>query len=347
MLLAVLVTVLIIVAFITSVIWMPILLCFDARVCADITEDRYRDVGRTWPDKLALALCAVLFGFVLRLVWKPIVDLLPMSRRKFFISSGMSFGRKDISEYSPKTQVKYFENVDVRTKLDLLRFKFTKAVMDLIWWRGDYEEIFIKAGCHLTTDQFIDLVSCKPDLAKNYLLKRTPRNEIIDALVKAAKPNARAWEVLVNWLSCQKPSEQLVAKVLSVSNKETAETIIKIVDRWADMDAVNGIHYPDLTFEETLEAKKADWENFCKGKENIYYKAQAKMDFIQYKVFHETGHQVDKRALESLLVSVKMPRYIRELLTNEWETLDEKVLAVVKADAVKYAIYMAVKKLKN
>ena len=64
------------------------------------------------------------------------------------------------------------------------------------------------------------------------------------------------------------------------------------------------------------ESNPAKWRKFCKNNSKIYAGAQMEMDDEQYKIFHETGHLLDKAAIAYLLCNTT-PTYCRLIFRYE------------------------------
>ncbi len=332
---------------ITSPLWLPLL----ARLDGDIAREM--NVSREYHDnwyKSCLSWCAWAMCRTSLWLCSPIIAMLPMKYRAEFIRNG----KKRVCEYPVKTQVAYYKSHCDGSKQSLLSSAvFSAEARATIWQDKSEWENWILSGLPLTKGQIIDMIkSGATVLLWGYFKDNTPNKETVCILCElAAQGHGSAQELLVKLICQQRPSKELIARILASGQTRFIERVNEILDSYADMDAVNfNVSHVDgkMSDEEKAKIVAERWANFCKVKKSISLTAQKKMNHAQFKVFIATGHVLEYYALLHLLLNVNDEDYLKDIIATELEQIKEnKILSALKADYWRYSCYLAVVSKQN
>ncbi len=283
-------------------------------------------------------------------LYAPLIKVLPMKYRAEFIRNG----KKRVCEYPVKTQVAYYKSHCDGSKQSLLSSSvFYAEAREAIWNDPSERKNWILSGLPLTKGQIIDMIkSGATVLLWGYFKDNTPNKETVCILCElAAQGHGSAQELLVKLICQQRPSKELIARILASGQTRFIERVNEILDSYADMDAVNfNVSHVDgkMSDEEKAKIVAERWANFCKVKKSISLTAQKKMNHAQFKVFIATGHVLEYYALLHLLLNVNDEDYLKDIIATELEQIKEnKILSALKADYWRYSCYLAVVSKQN
>jgi hypothetical protein len=329
-------------AVITSPVWYSIMIFVSPSEAADFIWSNAKYDIQGWFGGLLEAISQIAFRFLMNLLWAPIIAMLPMKYRQSFITSS----DKPLSKYSVKTQLAYYKRKDAETKKNLLRYDHLSAEARKEIWQIHVErENWVDSGKELTLEQISELLDRSKILSWRYFKKHTPNKDELNLLINRVRHNyAGAQEhVLINLICQQRPSSELIGKLLTTGNKELIARVNSIIDWYADMDAVN-FRTDHLTgIDDEAERKRIvseSWINFCKHKEKIHCDAQKRMGMEQFKVFVETGHKLDYEALRYLCLDVKNLNYLALIIEAEYDQIDEPIQTALKSEFHAYRVYL-------
>ncbi|MBQ7633387.1 MAG: hypothetical protein IJS88_04660 [Alphaproteobacteria bacterium] len=326
---------------ITSPLWLPLL----ARLDGDGDIAREMNVSREYHDnwyKSCLSWCTWAMCRASLWLCSPIIAMLPMKHRANFISEG----KKALADYRVKTQVSYYKTFCREGQVNLLGGRqLSQAAIAAIWKanEGDDRAKCIDAGLALTEETVRELCS-KGDntsLLWRYFKKNTPNKTMLQILLDMARQGYVAPQnVLLNLIRQQRPDAALLGKLLTIDQKYFDERVKEILDEYADIDAAT---YTSDSEEDVIER----WSNFCKGKKEISPKAQKYMNHKQYKIYVDTGHNLDFYVLQHLLLSISNENYLKDVVEDEFDNIKGKMLLALKAEYWRYSVYLAVKEAKS
>jgi hypothetical protein len=258
-------------------------------------------------------------------------------------------GDKQLRAYPVKTQVAYYMECCDEGKQSLIRnSSLSQETFKVLWEKGEYANYanFVHSGAKLSTKQIDDL--CKKGettLLWDYLKGRTPDKETLDVIIRNVRGNyAAAMDVMIHLIKQTRPNNELVSKLLNINNESFVQRVAEVLDLYADMDAVEfgteNVKSDNEDVKQKVVAEK--WTNFCKHKKDISRAAQKKMSHAQYRVFAQTGHKLDFYALQYLLLNVPSELYLKEMIVNEFATINAALQTALKAEYWRYSVYLAV-----
>ena len=337
--------VLCLVAVAASPVWFPVCVLINAEECAFQINAHPEKKCSNWAYICMYLTC---MAAVRSVGWlnKPFIAMLPMKYRREFILQGS----KPLCDYSTMTQVRYYKTFIGEGKSNLIACSnLSEEARDAIWADKDERQYWVLSGRELADEQVKDLVlEGKSALLWSYFKKNTPSQQRMYELIKYAREGYEsAQNVLIKLIKQQRPDHKLVARLLMTGQTEFTNRVQEVIDEYADMDAVNdGPSVFDDLSEEEKEKKAAErWYNFCKAKKNIDSAAQKKMSHKQFKVFAETGHQLEYNALLHLLLNIDDEEYLRDIIVAEFEQIETgNLVAALKADYWRYSTYLAEKR---
>lgn len=335
--------VLCLVCVVTSPLWFPIYAIKSPESCAiNLNASPDRKDGLLY----FMRQCFVATFRFFRWFYAPLIAMLPMKIRAEFIR----YGVKHVYDYPVKVQVAYFKSHDDGGKQSLIASSvFSPEAREAIWQDSSERTNWIESGITLTKEQVKDFCqSSGQSLAWRYFKGHTPDKEALNILIDDARRNyAGAQYVLLEFIKQQRPSAELVGKLLAIENTGFVEKVSEVIDAYADLDAVNfTITLPsdsEMSEEERQQIINERWMNFCKHKTNICIAAQKKMNHAQYGVFVLSGHKLDRIALRYLCLTVRSEEYLKEIIQNEFENIDINLQTALKAEYWRYSMYLAVK----
>jgi len=334
---------------ITSPLWFTLLVIANPeRAAYGLNHRSERDFGfrPEWLDWWLTVTRNVFIYYAMRWMWTPVIALLPMKYRKEFIIHG----NKMLGDYSVKTQIKYFKTFDDEGKKNLIAHGYLSAEARATIWQDKYErDNWVDSDLQLTKSQVEDLIAERGSaLLRRYFRRNTPNKEMINfLLIKANHGFGNAMEALLELIRTQRPNRELVGKLLSVKSSDFQQKVRDIIDAYADLDAVefsvSSLPGGDMSDEEKHSIIMSRWNSFCIGKKNISTAAQKKMSADQYRSFQATGHTLDYPALQHLCLTVQNESYLRDILSIEYESIDENIVTALKSEYWRYSLYLAVK----
>lgn len=338
-----------IVILITSPLWYPVMILSSPELAAEFINDyAYADMAPVGVYKAKIHNWCIYY--LMRWLWNPLVSVLPMRRyRSEFILAGRE--RKALSEYSVKTQVKYYKTCDDGGKQSLIVSNALSSEAFKLIWEDEFEwENWVDSGRALTKEQ-VDFLCRKGEgsLLWRYFKKNTPDKEMVNVLLKLVAGNySTAQRVLLYFVRQQRPSAELIEKITATGNRAFIKDVCSIIDQYADLDAVNFriTEIPgggDMPVEEQQSILIERWTNFCRHKKEISVAAQKKMGYDQYLVYVQTGHKLDSSALLHMCLHLQNEKFLREVLNNEFEKLDEALQTALKSEYWRYSLYLKVK----
>jgi hypothetical protein len=339
-----------IVMLITSPLWYPVIILSSPERAAEFINDyAYADMAPVGVYKAKIHnLCIY---YLMRWLWTPLVSLLPMRYRSEFILAGRE--RKALSEYSVKTQVKYYKTCDDGGKQSLIVSNALSSEAFKLIWEDEFEwENWVDSGRALTKEQ-VDFLCRKGEgsLLWRYFKKNTPDKEMVNVLLKLVAGNySAAQRVLLYFVRQQRPSAELIEKITATGNRAFIKDVCSIIDQYADLDAVNFriTEIPgggDMPVEEQQSILIERWTNFCRHKEEISVAAQKKMGYDQYLIYVHTGHKLDSSALLHMCLHLQNEKFLREVLNNEFEKIDSTLQTALKSEYWRYSLYLKVKEV--
>ncbi|MBR1826017.1 MAG: hypothetical protein IJ770_05470 [Alphaproteobacteria bacterium] len=337
------------IALLTSPLWMPFYAIRDAEGCAinlfskpdESQGEEMENLGRCGRYCIYIIYALMV---VLRWIYLPFINLFPMKYRKEYILRA----GKPLSKYSVKTQVAYYLSCNDEKKRELLRsVDFSEQAKATVWQMPNEKANFIALGEKLSVDCLADLLGegCNA-LLKQYFHSYTPDKEVRNMLLRYANAgNASAIQLLLNLIKQQRPDKDFLGHLLNIKNERFKENLTEVIDRYADLDAVNfctqdtGVEDPEE--QQNIVAER--WTNFCKNKHDISVAAQKEMGYAQYLVFAETGHSLKYSALQHLCLHVSNPEYLKAVIENEFENIQASLQTALKSEYWRYSVYLAVK----
>ena len=358
-----------VVAVLTSPVWFPIRIWWDNKKAAEIInvpqEPDTRNFFEELCDGMGLPFQNWCNTVLLRKLWSPVVDHLPMKYRDWFIFTG----QKAFSEYPVATQLEYwnYEHDElVRTKLICDGIKENgvvhrlsgEALMTLWATDSDVRRLWIEGGKQASQKQFNELISEHPKWLEEHLLGQTPSNtvwswlidsaengdlyalELVKRLVEQAMPKP---SILVMIFSCKSNVSRAVAEIIDKKADKRA-TILNVVSRFPAVKSEIEDSELEKNRREAGEKEVKRWENFCKVKDKIDVGAQDRMSPWQYFIFAETGHHLNLFVLQKALYNLKYRGWVEKLMKNEWDKMEDSlILPLIKADNDLYNLYLELK----
>lgn len=330
-------------ALLTSPLWIPVYAIINSERCS-FSLYANKPYDSFWVARY-LKRCWWAMFRVCRWLYSPLIKLLPMKYRFDFIFNG----DKRIKTYPVKTQVAYYSECCDESKQSLIRSSsLSQETFKVLWEKGEYANYanFVHSGVKLSTKQIDDL--CKKGettLLWDYLKGRTPDKETLDVIIHNVRGNyAAAIDVMIRLIKQNRPNNELVSKLLNINNESFVQRVAEVLDLYADMDAVEfgteNVKSDNEDVKQKVVAEK--WTNFCMHKKDICRAAQKKMSHAQYRVFAETGHKLDFYALQYLLLNVPSELYLKEMIVNEFATINAALQTALKAEYWRYSVYLAV-----
>jgi hypothetical protein len=332
----------------TSPVWFPLYMWLNPEGAANVfgvtVGDKY---FREWYGKSCWAI--FVFGCIIMwFVYEPLGMHYPMKKRVVF----MREGEKPLHEYSLKNQLGYYHSLDSEGRKSIIQERGLSAeVLENIWQNEPTEREYFISNKELPIEKVRDLILFgNGDLLWKYFKGHTPNKEVMSLLVKyIAQGYASAMHVMVKLISQQRPSGELVGTLLSTKQSRFIDEVNRIVDLYADLDAVRFAtsgSIADQTEEEKHEHRLQCWRNFCKSKKYISIAAQKEMSYEQYQIYVETGHRLDAPALQHLCLTIGDADFLREVVGNEFEQIDAAMQTALKTAYWRYSVYLEVKQEK-
>ena len=310
-------------------------------------RDEFKNIHSV-SDAFDYIKCTVsaLFYYTWRFLWVPVVYILPMNIRHYFIDTS----QKPLKEYTVQTQMDYVLYMLNGGKP--FSWSISDEAFSALWNSEKLEEYrifrnaWVASGANLGTAQIDSLLKDNKDEAIEMLLKyfttKTRKDEQMNLLLTVVPINAQLIQLIKSIVEVQKPSTNFIEAVYSSPHDELKQKLQSILDEWADIDAVS----TDKTNSKvSLEQAKTLWKNFCLCKQKIATSAQAKMKFWQYQIFTETHHHLDEVALKHLIATLDGDEYLELIIRHEGFDKVEApdVMAILQSRRNYYAVYMKMK----
>lgn len=336
---------------VSSPIWFPVLLIANPlRAAQELNAKSIREwnVSPTWADWYLTNIHNLLIYYLMRWLWTPLIVLLPMKRyRSEFIREG----EKRLNEYSAKTQVAYYNSCCDGGKQSLLMSgALSPEVRERIFKNPFEWKNWIESGLELSREQVETLLkNGQQTLLRLYFKKSTPNKDMINLLLDYAQRNSStAQYVMLQLIRQQRPNSELIGKMLSTGNSSFIKEVSKVIDGYADLDAVN-FGVKDVKETSLPEEKERifveRWTNFCRHKKEISVAAQKKMGYDQYLIYVQTGHKLDYQALLHMCLHVQNKEFLEDILSIEFEKVDEALQTALKSEYWRYSLYLKVKEV--
>jgi hypothetical protein len=332
---------------ITSPLWFPVMIARNADKAARGLNDYVNSYSMVpaWLDRWLACVRNCCIYYLMRWLWTPIIACLPMRYRREFIE----WSEKPLHAFSTKTQVAYYKTFCEEGKRNLLGHGDLSAeALAKIWEDESERETWIGSDRKLSKEQIEKLINGKTSsVLRRYFKRNTPDKEMMNFLIsKANQGYGNALSILLDLIKRQRPSGEILNKLLWVNITDFQKKVSDIIDQYADVDAVE-FSTAALSAELSEDEKKAivreAWFNFCKSKKDICLEAQRKMNCEQYEVFAETGHQLDYAALQSLCSRISDEKYLKAVVEHEYEQIDARLVTALKSEYWRYRTYLAVK----
>lgn len=242
---------------------------------------------------------------------------------------------EDLSDYAVKQQIQYFFKVATKNKTEA---EALKAMSKKQFWPDAHEALFFKYGekelpmQELRSHTYGQCIVCKTvnlnvrefmmrhvRLSYNALketIKCSETNEDLrDELKKylaSGKLNDAQFEMLIDavTISAGKGYLQLFGifidyiKRYGISDKYLRRIERKYPKSFYELTVDNALLHQQtevLSSCQTSDKGEDDWREFCKKTPNILPDVQCKMTLAQYKIFHQTGHTLDAKAVDAFL----------------------------------------------
>lgn len=365
----------------TSPLWYPIIIWWSPKKASEIVNVREKPDESNWFEEACSKTGHPFQNWcntvLMKRMWQPVVNRLPMRYRDYFIFTGS----KPFEEYPVQIQLEYwnYERDElVRTQLlcDGIKKNGVKHRLSdealLTLWAQDSEarRLWVCGGKEASQKQFNELLKSKPEWLKDHLLAKTPNNVVWGWLIEAAESTTELGSLLESESSIayafnlvKELAEQAIPKLevlYKIFAKETviSEAVAEILDKKSDERATElsiksrfTAATPDFeqsklekTRREAGEKEVQRWTDFCKVKKEIDAEAQNKMCAWQYFIFSETGHHLAIPVLQKALYTFNYKGWVKELMRNEWNNIENPlILPLIKADNDLYNIYLELK----
>ena len=343
-----------IVLYITSPIWFFLLLCSDSEAAADFyynaslhlefkeVHDLKTGVEYVWHKVSAL------FCYSWRFLWYPVILILPISTRRYFIDRQPD----PLNSCATQTQMDYVL-YQLKSEPNLEHIFISDKAFQALWDKSDEQErlLFRKAWCgsarELGDEQIKSLIHEESENATALLFKyftvQTRKDEQLKLLLDHAD-STRIIDLIEKICREQKPSQGFIETVFTSHYEKLQQQIIPVIDEWADINAVAPSKDKNGKRDDAEEIQA--WTTFCFCKKDICTAAQTKMKQWQYKIFAATGHHLSMPALKHLVATVETPEFMTYIIDHEGlDKIEEPcVLAILKSRRKFYEAYMEMKK---
>ncbi|MBR3676667.1 MAG: hypothetical protein IKN71_06000 [Alphaproteobacteria bacterium] len=262
-----------------------------------------------------LVHCDVLFGDRIRAFYTRLALKWPFKWAKWWIKLD------DLKNYSVDEQLIYLK--DVRNDYDVFSAMSPEAWI-LCMKNGHISRLsYAMSNLDLRDDLFIALVDFtlaeqkESSLMKEYThfgtLTQQKATILVDKAIAESKdyPEGCLARILCEYIDRCNLRKDLLNKI--ADSEATPEFKERVAD--AHQTHLQKCIVRDLACWKD-EKNPAKWRKFCKLNSKIYAGAQMEMDEEQYKIFHETGHLLDKAAIAYLLCNTTPP-YCRLIFRYE------------------------------
>jgi len=365
------------IAFATMPIWFWLTYAFSPAKAADflfgwgdVTDDQKVLIGYVaW-----VAWYNLLFRVVGKFFFLPLAEagFMPMSHRKHFMAR-----ERSLKSYDAGTQIAYVMAFETENERKNAIGNMSYQSVEKFW--ADYPKMhsLILAGwmlCEKWANQLLlsneegdwnlivsyvynpskrlgeDVLNYFIDKMKDpeigtkarkvfsvYGQRHTLSVAVLEELITVAgKGNENAQKALSLYAKREALSPDLLDEVYSTENKELIAEMQSIAKMHADISMVQ-------------DSERDQWVRFCQLEANIDSEAQKRMGHGQYLVYKQTGHQLEREALKSLLLSRSYAdgygdsfHYFRELVEGEFEQIDEQLKAQICTENWRQKVYYQV-----
>ena len=337
--------------YITSPIWFFLLLCSNAEAAATFfynaaPHKEFREV-HDFKTGLEYVWCKVsaMFCYTWRYLWYPVILILPMATRHFFIDRQPY----DLNTFATQTQMDYVLYRLKNKPDETYDIPVSDSAFLALWDKNEEQDrlLFRKAwassGKDLKDEQINGLIRDDTEGATALLLKyftvQTRRDEQLKLLLDHAD-NTRIIELIDKICRAQKPTPGFIETLFTSHHEKLQQQIIPVIDEWADINAVSPGKEKNGKKDEAEEMKA--WTTFCTCKKEICTAAQMKMKQWQYEIFAKTGHHLSTPALKHLIATLEPTEFLAYIIDHEGiDKVEEAcVFAILKSRRKCYEVYM-------
>lgn len=263
--------------------------------------------------------------------------------------------RVGVQNYSPKRQKLYYRYYDSSAEtLKLL----DRQVIEEIFWEYRDDHAFIEQICsnYRPSDELLAKLCCESGVKYLYrfmhygpfnksqtlFLIQQAKSETMAQYPDIRTANLPILTFLADYLKKFESDAEIVRALYDFNDGGYGgEAAVK---RWHN--AVDHALMIRTQKTVTLAIRKkfdeAKWTNFCKETDVIYPEVQMCMNSDQYKIFHNTGHQMSAEAILYFMQKVDYP--VCFLIFNyedEMGLVTEDIKRIVKSDDQLYSIYIS------
>ncbi len=200
-----------------------------------------------------------------------------------------------------------------------------------LWEISNNMKLFVLLKSGLTVERLQRLLEM-PDRAvairilDRYLDVKTPNNQSVSFLLKKAEADDSLFPLLKKTILKNGLSEDLIDMVVSEMDGDFEDKVVDILKAYADKAMLsNGNFDRDL------------WKKYC-GMQEIHPLAQIEMNYAQYNIYAEAGRHLDDEVLKNMIKKIDHPTYFAELIKNEFENIDDDLVAICMSTPWKYTI---------
>lgn len=200
-----------------------------------------------------------------------------------------------------------------------------------LWEISNNMKLFVLLKSGLTVERLQRLLEM-PDRAvairilDRYLDVKTPNNQSVSFLLKKAEADDSLFSLVKKIILKNGLSEDLIDMVISEMDGDFEDKVVDILKAYADKAMLsNGNFDGDL------------WKKYC-GMQEIHPLAQIEMNYAQYNIYAEAGRHLDDEVLKDMIKKIDHPTYFAELIKNEFENIDDDLVAICMSTPWKYTI---------
>lgn len=212
-----------------------------------------------------------------------------------------------------------------------------------LWEISNNMKLFVLLKSGLTVERLQRLLEM-PDRAvairilDHYLDARTPNTQAVSFLLKKAEADDSLFPLVKKLVLKNGLSTDLIDMVVSEMESDFENKVVDILKAYADRMLLREDGVSLNLSPQKREAEKIErWRKYC-SMEEIHELAQLEMDFEQYKIFAQSGQHLSDEVLKKRLSRTLDPDFFKEIVRNEFENLDDDLVAICMASPWKYAI---------
>ena len=241
----------------------------------------------------------------------------------------------DLPKYTVKQQIQYLFKVAFRNHTEV---EALKAMRTKLLWPDVYEELFFKYGSKtlpINETRWHTYGRCDVGHHANVnVMEFMMRNvrlsyNALQEVIKCSRYNDDLRDELKKYLASGKLNDAQFEMLIDAVAIDTGKGYLQLFGIFIDYIKRYGISdkylrrierkYPKSFYELTVDNAllhqqtevlsscqisdkgEDDWREFCKKTPNILPDVQCKMTLAQYKIFHQTGHTLDAKAVDAFL----------------------------------------------